>query len=37
MKWAKANPSKDAKWVIKDGMKKLRLNEQKDILKLIVE
>lgn len=37
MKWAKANPSKDAKWVIKDGMKKLRSNEQKEILKLIGE
>lgn len=37
MKWAKANPSKDAKWVIKDGMKKLRSNEQKEILKLIEE
>ena len=37
MKWAKANPSKDAKWVIKDGMKKLRSNEQEEILKLIGE
>ena len=37
MKWAKANPSKDAKRVIKDGMKKLRSNEQKEILKLIGE
>ena len=37
MKWAKANPSKDTKWIIKDGMKKLRSNEQKEILKLLVE
>ncbi|MDI6793369.1 MAG: DNA alkylation repair protein [bacterium] len=37
MKWAKANPNKDTRWVIKDGMKKLRSNEQKEILKLIVE
>jgi 3-methyladenine DNA glycosylase AlkD len=37
MKWAKANPSKDAKWIIKDGTKKLRNNEQKEILKLIGE
>jgi len=37
MKWAKANPSKDARWIIKDGMKKLRSNEQKEILKLIGE
>ena len=37
MKWAKANPSKDAKWIIKDGMKKLRSNEKKEILKLIGE
>ena len=35
MKWAKANPSKDAKWVIKDGMKKLSNNEQKKILGLL--
>jgi len=35
MKWAKANPSKDTKWVIKDGMKKLSNNEQKNILELL--
>jgi 3-methyladenine DNA glycosylase AlkD len=35
MKWAKANPSKDARWVIKDGMKKLSNNEQKKILELL--
>ncbi len=34
-KWAKANPINNTKWIIKDGMKKLRSNEQKDILKLI--
>lgn len=37
MECAKANPSKDARWIIKDGMKKLRSNEQKEILKLIGE
>ncbi|MBU4480680.1 hypothetical protein KKG48_04545 [Patescibacteria group bacterium] len=35
MKWAKANPNKDAKCIIKDRMKKLRSKEQKEILKLI--
>ena len=35
MKWTKANPSKDTKWVIKDGMKKLSNNEQKKILGLL--
>ncbi len=35
MKWAKANPSKDARWMIKDGMKKLSNNEQKKILGLL--
>ena len=35
MKWAKANPSKDVKWIIKDGMKKLSNNEQKKILGLL--
>ncbi|MBU4227797.1 DNA alkylation repair protein [bacterium] len=35
MKWAKANPSKDARWIIKDGMKKLCNNEQKKILELL--
>lgn len=34
-RWAKTNLSKDAIWIIKDGMKKLRSNEQKEILKLI--
>lgn len=36
-RWAKATHSKDAKWIIKDGMKKLSNNEQEKILKLIVE
>jgi len=31
MKWAKVNPGKDAKWIIKDGMKKLGNDEQKKI------
>jgi len=35
MKWAKANPSKDGKWIIKDGVKKLSNNEQKRILGLL--
>ena len=35
MNWAKTNPSKEARWVIKEGMKKLRSNEQNEILKLI--
>ena len=35
MKWAKANPSKDVRWIIKDGMKKLNNNEQKKILELL--
>ncbi len=34
-RWAKAKPGKDAIWIIKDGMKKLKSNEQKEILKLI--
>ncbi len=37
MKWAKANPSKDTTWIIKDGMKKLRSNKQEKILQLIRE
>jgi len=35
MKWAKANPSKDAKWIIKDGMKKLPKEIQTEILTLL--
>jgi 3-methyladenine DNA glycosylase AlkD len=34
-RWAKINSSKDAKWIIKDGMKKLSNGEQKRILKLL--
>ena len=34
-KWARANATKDAKWVIKDGMKKLNSIEQKKILRLL--
>ena len=33
--WAKASPSKNAKWIIKDGMKKLSAGEQKKILGLL--
>ncbi|MBC8525844.1 MAG: DNA alkylation repair protein [Candidatus Cloacimonetes bacterium] len=36
-KWAKTNPSKDTKWIIKDGMKKLSNNEQKNILRLLMK
>ena len=35
MKWAKTNPSKDVRWIIKDGMKKLSDDEQKKILELL--
>lgn len=35
MKWAKANPKKDAKRIIKDGMKKLIIEKQKSILQLL--
>jgi len=31
IKWAKANPNKDTKWIIKDGMKNLTSDEQKKI------
>jgi len=31
-RWATANPSKDAKWIIKDGMKKLSEEKQTEIL-----
>ena len=34
-KWAKTNPNKDARWIIKDGLKKLSNNEQKKILELL--
>ncbi|MEW6607770.1 MAG: DNA alkylation repair protein [bacterium] len=34
-KWAKANPGKDTRWIIKDGMKKLSNDEQKNILGLL--
>lgn len=34
-KWAKTNPSKDTVWIIKDGMKKLSDDEQKNILLLL--
>ncbi len=32
MKWAKANPSKDARWVIKDRMKKNKRKLSKEML-----
>lgn len=35
MKFAKASPSKNTKWIIKDGIKKLSNNDQKKILELL--
>jgi len=35
IKWAKANPGRDASWIIKDGMKKLSNDEQKKIWGLL--
>jgi len=35
MKWAKLNPNRDTKWIIKDGMKKLSNEQQKNILGLL--
>ena len=34
-RWGKANPSKDTRWIIKDGMKKLSGNEQERIQELL--
>lgn len=36
VKWAKKNPNKDTKWIIKDGMKKLPKEKQAEILTLLV-
>ena len=33
IRWTKANPSKDTKWIIKDGMKKLPKEMQDEVLK----
>jgi 3-methyladenine DNA glycosylase AlkD len=35
MKWTKANLSNAAKWVIKDGIKKLSGKKQKEMIKLL--
>lgn len=35
IRWAKTNPNKDTRWIIKDGMKKLSNNEQEKILDLL--
>jgi len=35
VKWSKANPSKDARWIIENGMKKLSNDEQSKILGLL--
>ena len=37
MRWAKSNPGKDARWITKDGMKKLPRSEQEAILRLLGE
>jgi len=34
-KWAKANPNKDTKWIIKDGIKKLSKDDHEKILRLL--
>lgn len=34
-KWANTQPNKDTKWIIKDGMKKLTKEEQKNLLNLL--
>ena len=34
-RWAKANPGKDTRWIIKDGMKKLPKEKQTEILVII--
>jgi 3-methyladenine DNA glycosylase AlkD len=34
-RWAKANPGKDARWIIKDGMKKLPKEKQTEILAIL--
>jgi 3-methyladenine DNA glycosylase AlkD len=35
-KWAKASPSKDARWIIKDGMTKLPGEKQTEILSILM-
>ena len=35
-RWAKANPDKDARWIIKDGMKKLPKEKQTEILSILM-
>jgi len=37
IKWAKANPNKHTKWIIKDGMKKLSKGNQTKILSILGE
>ena len=34
-RWAKANQGKDARWIIKDGMKKLPKEKQTEILAIL--
>jgi len=35
-RWAKANPGKDARWIIKDGMTKLPEEKQTEILSILM-
>ena len=35
-RWAKASPSKDARWIIKEGMTKLPKENQTEILSVLV-
>lgn len=34
-RWAKANPDKDARWIIKDGIKKFPKEKQTEILTIL--
>jgi 3-methyladenine DNA glycosylase AlkD len=35
IKWAKSNPDKNTKWILKDGMKKLPKEKQTEILSIL--
>ncbi|MDI6603503.1 MAG: DNA alkylation repair protein, partial [Patescibacteria group bacterium] len=35
IKWAKTNPNRDTRWIIKDGMKKLSKENQSKILSIL--
>ncbi len=36
-RWAKANPDKDARWIIKDGITKLPEEKQTEILAIVAD